>query len=294
VATLATNYHNNISKESYWRSAKNCPEALKYYNKYYIYSSEYMRKPLTLKNLSYRANENLTYFEYRNITRDHSKTKLDNMQSLYKTMKYAKRIINSNITKNSRFLTLTYHENVQDLKKFNLDLNLFMKNLKNMLRINENITNLKYTIAREPQERGAWHAHIILYLKKAIFIDNDLIFKIWNRQQAYSKVIKCGILMPDIGYTKTQKVNHINNIGEYLASYLCNLEPIVGDSKKQHKKNKGARLKFYPSHMKIFTHSRNLLQPLEIINIHYENISAYSHIEETSVNAEEKPTAEKK
>lgn len=262
-AECITHHKNNIDLADYWRNIKNNDLAKS------IYIKEHGEN---VENIYYRI-KNGGYI-FKKITRNKSKNKSENMQSLYKTIKKAKRLINTNITKNTRMVTLTYHENMQNTKKLYIDTNLFMKNLKNYLFKNENIKpcDLKYSIAREPQARGAWHLHILLYFKTKIFIENKNVFKIWNSGQELTDDIIKGKKNPLRGYVNIQAIKNKNNVGAYVTSYLTNLTPEIKDSKTVKKNKKGERLHLYPSHFKMFTHSRNLKKPVEYKNIHKNNV----------------------
>ena len=63
-------------------------------------------------------------------------------------------------------------------------------------------------MACEPQGRGAWHMHcIIIFDDIAPFIPNNEIAKLWKQ-----------------GFTKTTKLDNIDNIGAYLTAYLGDME----------------------------------------------------------------------
>lgn len=57
--------------------------------------------------------------------------------------------------------------------------------------------------------RGAWHLHIIyIFPKKAPFIENSILYDIWQQN----------------GWVSIKKLTGISNVGVYLTSYLCNLD----------------------------------------------------------------------
>ncbi|APE75293.1 plectrovirus-related protein [Spiroplasma citri] len=79
--------------------------------------------------------------------------------------------------KNMGFTTLTYAENMQDIKKANYHFKLFIKKIKyHFSKYKKNkYENLKYLVAYEYQKRGAVHFHIIF----SEYISNKIIRKYW-------------------------------------------------------------------------------------------------------------------
>ena len=74
------------------------------------------------------------------------------------------------------FVTLTYTENMTDTKRLYEDFRRFWQ------RLQYNFPQITgYMVAFEPQERGAWHAHILLLSnRKNLFIENDKIADLWG------------------------------------------------------------------------------------------------------------------
>lgn len=153
-----------------------------------------------------------------------------NIESVKKRCKIAKWLIRAN-EKNSRlFVTLTYKENMCDTKRLYQDFRKFWQRLKDRYP-----AIIGYLVAFEPQERGAWHAHVILLSKRnSIYISNTTIQKIWR-----------------YGFTKTQKINKISLLAEYITAYLTNVKE--GENTK-----KGERLKYYPKGFQFFRTSKNI------------------------------------
>lgn len=71
------------------------------------------------------------------------------------------------------FLTLTYKENMQDLRQANKDFRLFIKRLDYQTG-----QKLRYIAVPEYQERGAIHYHILLF--NLPYLKGELIEKIWR------------------------------------------------------------------------------------------------------------------
>lgn len=182
-----------------------------------------------------------------------SDTRADNTDSLRKSFKQLRDIVNCNTTNNDclHWVTLTYAENMQDTKRLYKDFDRFWKRFRRYCQ------KCKYPIpqyitAIEPQERGAWHIHcIIIWNMKRPYIDNNGVFEpMWGQ-----------------GFTKIKGVpEDCDNFGAYLSAYLSDIQVSEdGDEKpnddKSKKYVKGARLKFYPVGVNLFRHSRGVKLP---------------------------------
>ena len=178
-----------------------------------------------------------------------SDTRADNVDSLRKSFRQLRAIINANCTDVQRlhWVTLTYAENMTDTARLYKDFTTFWKRFKRWC-VKQQLTPPEYIAAIEPQKRGAWHMHAIL---------------IWNRPRPY--VDNNGVLAPmwGQGFTKIQAVpQDCDNLGAYLSAYLADME--LGDEQQQKtgkKYEKGARLKLYPVGVQIFRHSRGIQRP---------------------------------
>ncbi|MCQ2063414.1 MAG: hypothetical protein MJY99_08790 [Fibrobacter sp.] len=135
-----------------------------------------------------------------------------------KTCESFKWLIRANEDRIRLFVTLTYAENMTDTKRLYQDYRKFIMKLRYQF---PQISG--YLVAFEPQKRGAWHAHILLLSNNPyLYISNTVMHRIWG-----------------FGFTKTQAVKRIRDVGSYLTSYLTNL-------KQGEKTKKGARLYMYP------------------------------------------------
>lgn len=129
------------------------------------------------------------------------------------------------------FVTLTYRDNMTDVKKLYADFSAWWKKVKRAFPYVKD-----YLVAFEPQERGAWHAHVLLLSgRNRVFIPNKLIARLWGH-----------------GFTKTQGIGKIRKIAEYLTAYLTNLK----DGKK------GARLTMYPRGFHFCRYSSGITRPV--------------------------------
>ncbi|KAF0851496.1 MAG: hypothetical protein EIB84_01480 [Spiroplasma poulsonii] len=106
-----------------------------------------------------------------------NETKLLNSRVRSQANCIRKAIHNFSGCKNMGFTTLTYAENMQDIKKANYHFKLFIKKIKyHFSKYKKNkYENLKYLVAYEYQYRGAVHFHIIF----SEYILNKIIRKYW-------------------------------------------------------------------------------------------------------------------
>jgi len=150
-----------------------------------------------------------------------------------------RRLINSNVGQygkefTAKFLTLTFRENVQDIKQANYEFQKFIKRLNYKLYGTKK-ANLKYTTVIEFQKRGAIHYHTILY--NMPYLKANEISNIWEN-----------------GFVKINKIDDVDNVGAYIGEYLGQAE------KGQGKSVEDDRLRGQKSHFS----SRGLLKPVEI------------------------------
>jgi len=173
-------------------------------------------------------------------------SRIDNIDSVKKTIKNLRDIINTNCidSKNILFVTLTYAENMTDRARLMRDFEVFYKRWKRW-----HIKNIgyspKYICVPEPQGRGAWHCHVIfIYNEKPPFIENKLVFNQWEH-----------------GFVNIKACDNIDNIGAYLSAYLANTPT-----------KKGGRLHMYPVGMHMYRCSGDLKKPTLYYDS-YENIT---------------------
>ena len=180
----------------------------------------------------------------------------ENKESLRKTFKKIRQLINTNFTgeKNELAFTITYDVNMTDTKVLYNDFKAFMRKLKSQY------SKVEYISVVEPQARGAWHCHVLLKFMelKKIYIPNKEINEMWGHGFVTVKAIK----------------QNVDNLGAYLSAYLgdvelendCDVKPgmfikeveIKGKPKKF---IKGGRLHMYPPGMNIIRASRGIKQP---------------------------------
>lgn len=104
------------------------------------------------------------------------------------------RLTNSNFGQHSKFITLTFAENVQDLDQAHKEYDKFIK------RMRRRYGNFKYAVAIEFQKRGAVHYHMMSDLP---YIPKRELAKIWGQ-----------------GFVRINDIKHVDNVGAYLSKYM--------------------------------------------------------------------------
>ena len=152
---------------------------------------------------------------------------LKRKQKHYEHMRWEiARIVDCNFDSNTKFMTLTFKENEQDINITNLEFSKFIKRLNYDL-YKQKTQLLKYLAVWEKQKRGAIHYHVIFF--DLPFINMKNLQNIWGH-----------------GFVKLNKidVDSQENRGRYVSKYFSkDLEF------KEHKK-------------KAFFKSQNLKKPI--------------------------------
>jgi len=191
----------------------------------------------------------------------------DNENSLRKTFKNMRYLINNNFKglPNELHVTLTYAENMKDTKRLYTDFKNFMKRLRYEFKGE----SIDYLNVIEPQERGAWHCHLLLRFndREKVFISNSELAEMWGQ-----------------GFLTIKSLKDVDNIGAYLSAYLADIEVpegrrVVNEDKlvvkrvdgKDKRFIKGGRLWMYPPGMNLFRSSRGIKKP-ERIEMTYGDI----------------------
>lgn len=199
----------------------------------------------------------------------HIVNRADNKFQVGQSLKRLRDYINTNVVEpnNCKWITLTYKKNMTDTKQLYNDFKRFMTRFKRRFKEYK----IEYIVACEPQARGAWHMHlIIIFDRLAPFIPNATIEVLWEQ-----------------GFTKTTKLDNIDNIGAYLTAYLGDMEfteeniqelqkqglnvsqmalkevnEIEGIKLKEPKSFiKGGRLYMYPPKFNLYRISRGIKKP---------------------------------
>lgn len=108
-----------------------------------------------------------------------------------------RRLINSNVEEDSKFLTLTFKDNITDLDFANKEFKKFIMRLNYNFKI-----KTKYSCVIEFQKRGAIHYHVILYNLTGK-IDLKKLTSLWGH-----------------GFIKLNKIKGVDNVGAYICKYM--------------------------------------------------------------------------
>src|SRR5581483_624994 len=187
---------------------------------------------------------------------EHSVNRQENHNSLRQTFKKLRYLINNNFTGkgNELHIILTYKRNETDTIALYNDFKRFMTRLK---RKHKN-TTIDYISVVEPQERGAWHCHVLMRFNdlEKIYIKNKELRELWGQ-----------------GFVTIKSLKDVDNIGAYLSAYLADVE--LTDEKQglgkevqiklvegQEKRFiKGGRLHMYPPGMNLYRKSKGIVEP---------------------------------
>ena len=208
----------------------------------------------------------------------HHNTRAEQKNSMYRTFRTLRGVINTNCSDVSRvrWITLTYAENMTDTKQLYKDFERFNKRFQYYCKTHD-YGKPEYIVICEPQGRGAWHCHLLyIFPDKAPFIPNHELAEIWGH-----------------GFVVIKKLDNVDNVGAYLTAYLGDMElnELMVDGKfidvvayngstklgsmktietvdnqgnKVSKRYiKGARLAFYPANFNIYRCSRGVIRPVE-------------------------------
>lgn len=205
----------------------------------------------------------LNKFEYVKLStgecKKYSEAKLNSPikdpNNLRKTFKKLREYIRTNFfgNPNELFVTITYRENMQDPKRLMKDFEKFMKKLKYHYKE----LKFEYIVIAEPQERGAWHIHMLLKAvntKEKLVLDYNLLRALWGWQKGS---VHCEPIK-----------ENVTELGAYFVAYFTNL--VVNEDKEKpndttnKKIIKGGRLSMYPKNFKFFRTSRGIKKPKEI------------------------------
>lgn len=114
----------------------------------------------------------------------------------------------------TKFLTLTFKDEIKDITKANQELTKFFKRLSyHQFGIRKNV--IKYIAVPELQKRGVWHFHIILFNAKYTPF-KDLI-QIWGQGGVYINALRRGMNGTEIAKYITKYISKgmgINNKGK--------------------------------------------------------------------------------
>lgn len=183
----------------------------------------------------------------------------ENVNSLKKTFKKLRYLVNHNFkgNRNELFVTFTFAKDSFDNQMIYKDFDKFMKRLRYRFK---DITTIDYINVIEPHASGQWHSHMLIRFNNLdkVFIPNEELRELWGN-----------------GWVTIKSLKDVDNIGAYVSAYLSDhevpddFEPKSNSTEvvikkvdgKDKKFIKGGRLHFYPPGMNIFRKSKGIVYP---------------------------------
>lgn len=137
------------------------------------------------------------------IVKNSSDEKVKRDGNLYRARQNIRRIVWSNQSKYTKFVTLTYADTVLDIKKVRRDITTFVQSMR---RLNY---DMKYLYVLENQKErgkkenndGCIHVHILIFIDK--FIKLEDLRKSWKH-----------------GFVGIEKIDDVRNLGAYVCKYI--------------------------------------------------------------------------
>lgn len=122
--------------------------------------------------------------------------KLNRQKTLSKASRDVRRLINTNMSNISKFVTLTFAENVKDICYANNEFKKFIMRLQYHIGV-----KVSYVAVVEYQKRGAIHYHCVMF--NVPYIANSELADIWGN-----------------GYVKINNITQVDNLGAYVSKYM--------------------------------------------------------------------------
>ncbi|WP_430596660.1 rolling circle replication-associated protein [Enterococcus sp. DIV0175] len=141
--------------------------------------------------------------KYDELTAEKQYDSLKRKQKHYKNMRFEiARLIDMNFDDNTKFLTLTFKENIQDIETTNDEFKKYIKRLNYQIYKTKK-SQIKYLATWEKQKRGAIHYHIVLF--SFPFVPHDRLMEIWGHGLVWINKID---------------VDAVENRGRYISKYF--------------------------------------------------------------------------
>jgi hypothetical protein len=168
----------------------------------------YIKKDYSSNSKGLQVIKDMRYFgiEFKKGSKKDSKKK--ELNSILKTRKRIKTILECNVDEKTWFITLTFAENIQDYDKAN---RYFKKYLE------KNFPNLKYMNCKELQLRGAIHYHLIVFDYQEDLKQVKKDFKKWQH----------GIV-----FVKKVSYNNYQAMANYFSGYMGKENQLIAKNKK--------------------------------------------------------------
>jgi len=171
-------------------------------------------------------------------------------ESLAKTFAALRGIIRANFegsAGNQKLITLTYAENMTDPEQLFVDFKNFWQGFT---RYHNKGHKLDYVAVAEPQERGAWHLHVMVKSDQPKWwVDKDNLESLWGHGNTSVEALKS------------------DDMGRYYVAYFTCLtdeakaKPGEVSEDMTNARKKGGRLHYYPKGMRFYRCSRGIIRP---------------------------------
>ena len=207
-----------------------------------------------------------TEYQKLNVNSDPIKAREDRIDNedagLYKAQNYVRtmrnrklkvrQLINTNFTSQSRFITLTFADNITDVKVANHEFEKFIKRLRRRYG-----TSFKYISVVEFQKRGAVHYHVLTDLE---FIKSKDLQDIWGQ-----------------GFVKINRISHVDNVGAYVVKYMT--EDLDDTRLQGLKAYNGSRNLSKPTEFKSWVNDDATKSMFELLESHKKSLVFHSQHE---------------
>lgn len=167
------------------------------YNKKIVISGKQIEVYEYEKDVIYGYKDNRKMSRGRSVSASDENKEINRDKVLQRARRDLRRIINANCQKYSKFVTLTFAENVDNLDYCNNEFKKFIKRVNYYYKI-----KLKYSAVIEFQNRGALHYHCIFY-NLTQKIDVEKLSELWGN-----------------GFIKINKIDNVDNVGAYICKYM--------------------------------------------------------------------------
>ncbi len=179
------------------------------YRKKYIVSGDII-ECYEYENNIYKGYE-MSYFEREHTGRRSEASeevkKENRAKSSSRAKRTVRRLVNANIEGSSKFVTLTFAEDIKDLKQANYIFKKFKQRLEYQMKI-----DIKYLCVPEFTKKGRVHYHVIFF--NLPYIKNTTLEMIWGQ-----------------GFIKINKVDNCDNVGAYVSKYMTEDNLILVEEK---------------------------------------------------------------
>jgi hypothetical protein len=202
----------------------------------------------TIRKLSKNEYVELSSGEVKQFKKSDGKMR-DTLRNTFRELKYLIRANFSADDPSQKFVTLTYAENMTDQERLYRDFKAFWKRLQYAHKTHP----MQYIVVAEPQERGAWHMHVMIRSDvPGLWIDKHRLTEIWGH-----------------GMTEIEQLKS-DDVGNYYVAYFTSLaaeidggakDPLGAGKSKAYVK--GARLHFYPRGFRFYRTSRGINRPTQ-------------------------------